>query len=85
MLPTNLEQLMGDACTLGERLRRERLACDKQPKAAGAIRMLEQQLAQTWVAIRLARLPAAVPLYDGSHPTWDEPSAKKGPRYELGI
>jgi len=62
---------MCDASAQGERLRRERLVCDKQPKAAGAIKLLEQQLAQTWIAIRLARLPnEAVPVNAGLRSKW---------------
>jgi hypothetical protein len=72
-VPTNLEQLMRDASALGERLRRERLVCDKQPKADGAIKLLEQQLSQTWTAIRLARRPhpeVALPLTGGERSKW---------------
>jgi len=62
---------MCDASAQGEQLRRERLVCDKQPKTAGTIKLLEQQLAQTWIAIRLARLPnVAVPLYGGERSKW---------------
>jgi hypothetical protein len=56
-VPTDLQRLMTLASSLAERIRRERLVCEKQPKAGGGIKLLEQELAETWRAIRLARAP----------------------------
>ena len=68
----HLEQLMFDATALAEQIRRERLICGKQPKSGGEIKLLEQQLAQTWVAIRLARSPAAeLPIESPRHSKWE--------------
>jgi hypothetical protein len=63
---------MGDATALAEQIRRERLICGKQPKSGGEIDVLEQQLAQTWMAIRLARAPGGVIYGDPRrHSKWE--------------
>jgi hypothetical protein len=62
---------MCNATALAEQLRRERLACGKQPKSGGEIKLLEQRLEQTWTAIRLARMPETpVVLEDRHHSKW---------------
>jgi hypothetical protein len=72
MLPTDLDQLMTKASILGEKLRRARLACDKQPRIGGDIKSLEHELAVTWGAIRLARLDGGdLPVYQGRRSKWD--------------
>jgi len=71
-MPNDLQQLMSDATALAEQLRRERLICSKQPKSGGEIEVLEQQLARTWMAIRLARAPGGmVALDDRHHSKWE--------------
>jgi hypothetical protein len=68
----DLRQLMYDATALAERLRCARLACNAASQPDGNLKRLEQELAQTWSAIRLARLPAApAGLNERHHSKWE--------------
>jgi hypothetical protein len=63
---------MSEATALAERLRRERQVCSVQPKTGGDIKALEQQLAQMWTAIRLARLPdPELAIVEHGHSKWE--------------
>src|ERR1700730_15584159 len=50
-LSTHLEQLMHDATSLAEQVRRARLEPSTQPQSTNDLKLLEERLAHTWSAI----------------------------------
>lgn len=71
-MASDLQQLMRDANALAEQLRRIRLTCATEREPVAGLKVLEQELARTWTAIRLARLPETeVVLASQRHSKWE--------------
>ena len=59
-MPVQLDQLLRDASVLAEQVQQERLRSGRGSEAGQELRLLEDRLARTWTAIRLARSPGGV-------------------------
>lgn len=59
-MPVQLDQLLRDASVLAEEVQRERQKSGRAAETGHELRALEDRLARTWTAIRLARSPGGV-------------------------
>jgi hypothetical protein len=69
-LSIQLDQLLRDAGVLAEEVQRERRRCTRGSDLGHELRALEDRLAHTWTAIRLARAPGGIADEQRRRPKW---------------